>query len=445
MTAQDSEAALVRGKNGALAGIVTDRLLRTRAVGEDLPSREPVSRVMRESVPVISRTAQVYEALRLMQEGGVEHLAVTDDGGGILGLIHSRDILQLHGSEAASLTRLIARAATVEEAVAACRRTPSLVRSLLETGAHARQITRLICSISDAATTRFIQLALAELGPAPRPFVFLALGSQGRQEPTLLADQDNAIVYEPAAPSRAEDGTARYFRELGGRVCAGLERAGYPFCQGGIMAREAKWCAALPAWKQTTDDWIRKAEPQEVMEFTIFLDFRPVYGNSELARELRRHVREALKGRPAFLPFLALGLPAFEPPPDWLARLLHPGRHPRSGLIDLKAAMMPITGFARLYALRHDVDETHTLGRLEALARRDLVTRDNLKEIATAYDSLLRLRLRHQAECLKEGRPLDNTIDRRRLDRLEQSLLQQAYERIAAIRKKISYDFTGGT
>jgi CBS domain-containing protein len=444
MTAQDSEAALVRGKNGELVGIVTDRLLRTRAIGEDLPSKEPVRRVMRESVAAIPRAAQVYEALLLMQEKGVEHLAVMDDGGGILGLIHSRDILQLHGSEAAALTRLIAHAGTTDEVIAGCRRAPSLVRSLLDTGAHARQITRLLNAISDAATVRLIELALAALGPAPRPFVFLALGSQGRQEPTLLADQDNAIVYEPAETAEAAEVAARYFWELGERVCAGLERAGYPFCQGGIMARHAKWCADMTAWKKTTADWIRKSEPQEVMEFTIFLDFRPVYGDTALALELRRHVREQLDAQPAFLPFLALDLQRFEPPPAWFVRVFRPGRHPRTWQVDLKALMMPITGFARLYALKHGVEETHTLSRLEALARRDLITRDNLKEIATAYDSLLRLRLRHQSECLREGRPLDNTLDRRRLDRLEQSLLQQARERIAALRKKISYDFTGG-
>ena len=31
-------------------------------------------------------------------------------------------------------------------------------------------------------------------------YVFLALGSQGREEMTLFADQDNALLYEPAAP-----------------------------------------------------------------------------------------------------------------------------------------------------------------------------------------------------------------------------------------------------
>jgi CBS domain-containing protein len=292
---------------------------------------------------------------------------------------------------------------------------------------------------------RLIELAMADLGPAPRPFAFLALGSQGRREPTLLADQDNALVFEPAADPGAGESTQRYFLELGGRVCGWLERAGFPFCRGGIMARQPKWCAPLPDWKTSITNWISRAEPQEVMEFNIFLDFRPVFGDETLARALHRHVNETLAGTPAFLPFLALDLMRFEPPPAWFVRLLHPGRHPKAWQIDLKSAMMPITGFARLVALKYGLDETHTLGRLEALARRDLITRDNLKEIATAYDFLLRLRLRHQADNLRDGIPLDNTIDRRRLDRLEQSQLRQTYERIAAIQNKIRYEFTGGT
>jgi CBS domain-containing protein len=107
--------------------------------------------------------------------------------------------------------------------------------------------------------------------------------------------------------------------------------------------------------------------------------------------------------------------------------------------------MMPLVGFARLYALRHRLDETHTLDRLEALNRRNLTSESDLRETAVAYDSLLRLRLLHQTECLQENRPLDNTIDERRLDPVQQSLLREAFARIAAIQKKISYDFLGGT
>lgn len=444
MTARDSEAILVRAENGGLAGIVTDRALCARIVAESGDPREPVRRIMRESVITIPRYAQVYEALLLMQDKGVEHLAVTDDGGGIIGLIHSRDILQLHSSEAAVLTRKIAEAATADEAIRWCRRASVLVRALLDSGAHSRQITRMLAAICDAATRRFIALAEAERGPAPCPYVFLALGSQGRQEMTLFADQDNAILYEPGINSPDTDVMSRYFLDLGQQVCAWLDAAGYPFCHGSIMARNPKWCAPLSAWQRVVTDWIRRPEPQQVLEFAIFLDFRPVYGKEELARSLRQHVHQELRDNPSFLTFLSRDLLRFQPPATGIGRLIRHWKR-EADWLDMKAVMLPLGGMARVYALRHELDETHTLDRLEALAKHAIITENNLREIAVAYELLLRLRLNRQAECLRERLPPDNTIDWRRLTRLEQTQLGHAFNRIAAIQKKVSYDFLGGT
>jgi CBS domain-containing protein len=446
MTAQDSEAALVRSENGGLPGIVTDRILRTRLVAEAIPADQPIRRVLRESVITIPRHAQVYEALLLMQEKGVEHLAVTDDENTLIGLIHSRDILHLHSSEAALLTDKIAHAETAEEAIRWCRRAPLLAKSLLDSGAHTRQITRLISAVCDAATVRFIELAGQELGSAPGPFVFLALGSQGRQEMTLFADQDNALLYSLPESGLPNESASRYFNALGTRVCAWLEGAGYPFCRGAIMANNPKWCASLEDWKQITADWIGKAEPQQLLEFNIFLDFRAVFGDLEFARQLRLHVHQQLQNHPPFLPFLARDLMRFRPPPNRFIRWLYsPAKRDRVTRIDLKEAMLPLVGFSRLYALRHRLNETHTLDRIEALNRRNLTSDADLRETVVAYDSLLKLRLLHQAECLQENRPLDNTVDWPKLDPLQKSLLREAFARIAAIQNKISYDFLGGT
>ncbi len=444
MTAQDSEAALVRDAHGTLAGMVTDRILRARIMAETGNSQVPVRDVMRESVITIPRHALVYEALLLMQDKGVEHVAITDDGGAVVGILHSRDILQLHSSEAAVLTRKIAEAATAAEAIHWCRRTPVLVSALQDSGAHPRQVTRMITAIGDAATRRFLELAELALGPAPCPYVFLALGSQGRREMSLFADQDNGILYDPPREDSSPEMLNHYFLDMGKQVCSWLNDAGYPFCRGAVMANNPKWCAPLSLWQQNISGWIRQPEPQQVLEFTVFLDFRPVHGKEELARTLRRYVHKALQENPAFLPFLARDLLRFRPPATRLRHRLQPWKTSLN-ILDMKAIMMPLSGMARLYALHHNLDETHTLDRLEALTQRALLSGGNWREIATAYELLLRLRLNHQAECLREGRPLDNIINWQQLSRIEQSQLDQAIHRIVAIQKKVSYDFLGGT
>ena len=80
-------------------------------------------------------------------------------------------------------------------------------------------------------TERLIELACEELGPPPVAFSFIAMGSQGRGELTLAADQDNGIIYAHA--DGADPDTIRdFFLRLGERVNEGLAIAGYPYCRG---------------------------------------------------------------------------------------------------------------------------------------------------------------------------------------------------------------------
>jgi CBS domain-containing protein len=281
------------------------------------------------------------------------------------------------------------------------------------------------------------------LGAAPVPFAFLALGSQGRMEQTLLTDQDNAILFaspgDPAALAAAE----RYFAALGERVCEGLEKAGYARCQGGVMASNPRWRMTLEGWKGSFDAWIGKAEPQELLEFSIFFDFRAVHGEARLAHELRVHIQQSLRQSPAFFPHLAQNALLFKPPYRLFGKILLGGE--TAGLLNLKDAMMPIVSFARLYALKHNVEETHTLGRLEALAQLGAIGKASLEETGAAYNLLMQLRLRRQAAALEAGATADNLIHPGALTQTEETLLKQAFAQIAAVQKKIGTDFLGGT
>ena len=95
---------------------------------------------------------------------------------------------------------------TPDEVAHCCERTPPLVKTLMDSSARPRHVTNMLASICDAATERLIQLAIDELGPPPAAFAFIAMGSQGRQEQTLLTDQDNGIIFAPAADADPDTG-----------------------------------------------------------------------------------------------------------------------------------------------------------------------------------------------------------------------------------------------
>jgi CBS domain-containing protein len=107
--------------------------------------------------------------------------------------------------------------------------------------------------------------------------------------------------------------------------------------------------------------------------------------------------------------------------------------------------MMPIVNFARLYALRSEIDPTNTVDRLTALVEKQVITESSHEETTAAYDILMRLRLEQQARALATGEPVGNTIALRRMGHIEAALLSQSLAQIAAVQKKISYDFLGGT
>lgn len=106
---------------------------------------------------------------------------------------------------------------------------------------------------------------------------------------------------------------------------------------------------------------------------------------------------------------------------------------------------MLMVSFARLYALRHRVNPTHTLERFDVPTERGVILPASRDEIVAAYDFLMQLRLQAQLAAIEAGRALTNLIHPSRLGYIQQELLKQAFAQIATVQKKVSYDFLGGT
>jgi len=444
MTARNATSALVASEMTTIIGIVTDHDLRARALAENISLSVPIHTIMSAPLAKISESALIYEALMRMEEKGVRHLAVEDRDGRIVSVIESKALVQFQRYGPIVLTREISRAATPDEVAHCAERTPPLVKALMDSSARPRHVTSMLASICDAATERLVHMAIADLGPPPASFAFIAMGSQGRQEQTLVTDQDNGIIFSPSAAADLSQ-VSDYFLRLGKQVCDGLNRAGYPHCRGGVMASNPRWCRSLPDWVAGFKEWVHKSTPQEVMELSIFFDFRTVYGDTELTYELRRAIYAALIDEPAFFHHFAQNALQFKPPFRLLGNIyLSGGATEHAGEINLKDAMMPMVGFARLYALRHQINQTHTLERIEALSDRNLILPSSRDEIVAAYDFLMQLRLQTQISAIQAGQTPQNVIHPGKLGYIQQELLKQAFAQIAAVQKKVSYDFLGG-
>jgi CBS domain-containing protein len=444
MAQRDTTSIVVEDDEGVGVGFLTDRDFRKRLAGmREADLQIPVRTIMSAPLVTISGNAMIYEALMLMEEKKVQHLVVQDGGGRITSVVRAKDLLQFHRYGPEVLPREISRAATVEQVVLCCRRLPALVKALIEAGARPRTVAYMTTAVCDAATARFIQLAVEELGPPPASFAFIAMGSQGRQEQTLLTDQDNAIIYLP--DDAHNEALSDYFLSMGQRVCLWLSQAGYALCDGQVMASNPEWCRSLPEWKDKFAEWILKAEPKELLDISISLDFRPVYGDAELANELRTFIHKALKDRPSFLPHLAQNALLFKPPFRLLGRIItSSGSQHEAGRLNTKETLMPIIGFGRLYALRHKLPYTHSMERIEALVWKKVLQPSACDAVSESYDFLMRLRFQAQLTALDAGRPMDNTILLNKMGNMDEAMLKQAFLQIESLQRKIGYDFLGG-
>ncbi len=445
MVDRDRTSIVVETDAGEAVGFLTDRDFRKRVAGHrDADLQTPVRTIMSAPLITISVQAMIYEALMLMEEKKVQHLVVEDGSGRIASVVRAKDLLQFHRYGPEVLPREIARAATDEQVARCCRRLPALVKALIDAGARPRTVAYMMSAVCDAATSRFIELAVEELGPPPAAFTFIAMGSQGRQEQTLLTDQDNAIIYQQGNAAEV-DAASRYFLSLGERVCRWLDQAGYALCKGQVMASNPNWCRSLPEWKENFTEWILKAEPKELLDFSICLDFRPVYGAPELANELRTHIYKVLENRPRFLPHLAQNALLFKPPFRLLGRIIKSGGPPsEAGRLNMKETLMPIIGFGRLYALRHKLPLAHTMERIEALVWKKVLQPSACDAISASYDFLMRLRFQAQLAGPQAGGPMDNCIVLDDIGHMDEAMLEQAFLQIESLQKKIGYDFLGG-
>ncbi|WDP91641.1 MAG: hypothetical protein HUN04_18815 [Desulfobacter sp.] len=339
-----------------------------------------------------------------------------------------------------ALIREINQARGVEEIMGKHSQLPRMIHNMLSSGTTVRTITWLITAFSDAILGKLLTFALEALGPAPAPFAFITLGSEGRKEQTLKTDQDNAIIH-----SGSEKDTA-YFLALGEKVCTWLDRAGYDFCRGGIMAKNPKWCQPLSVWKSYFSDWIRAPSPEDLLHTSIFFDLRFAFGDRVLVDSLAAHLLEQLSGWTGFFRNLAENAVYFKPPLGLLGRFHVEKNGPHKKCIDLKMAGTPIVDFARIYSLKYGIPETSTLDRLFRMYENRVLSRQAYNELDQAYSLLIQLRFRAQIQhILVENTTAHNYVNPRHLTPMERQMLKQVLKRVKSAQDRLRVDLIGAT
>ncbi len=433
---------LVKVPDGDFVGIMTDRDLRNKVIIQaacDMTGT--VSEIMSSPLSTVPAQASVSEALMIMMMKNIKHLAVTDANEKVIGVITNKDILEAHGQSPFFLLREIHAAGSVEDIFDKQSRLPKLIQGLVGSGAKVLNVSRIVSVISDAILNRLIGFAIAELGPPPVRFAFMIVGSEGRREQTLKTDQDNAIVFEDT-PKEREEAVKDYFLKFGEKVCNWLDQAGYTFCNGGVMAKNPQWCQPLSVWKKYFSTWIGTAEPEALMQASIFFDFRGGYGDMAMVDELRRHLFQALVERPNFFRYLAETTLERKPPLGFFRTFVVESKGEHRDTLDVKHPMITIVNYTRLYALKNGIEETNTQERMYQLFLKESLSWEDYHDFEQAYSFLMQLRLARQLTAvIRENAKPDNYINPNKLSRLEQTMLKEIFKRIEKYQEKMVFDF----
>lgn len=418
-----------------LVGIVTDRDLRNRVLAAGRDPGDPVSTIM-TSDPVTSTVdTPSFEAMLEMVRRSIHHLPILSDGVPV-GIITTTDIMRLERSNPINLVGDIREQPDVESVAEVSARLGSVVDALVAQDASADDIGRVVTSIGDATVRRLLALAERRYGPPPVPYCWVSLGSRARYEQALAADQDNAmIISDDRQPEHKQ-----YFLDIATFVTDGLVQCGYPLCPGGVMATHPKLRARLATWRTAFTDWFTEPTPDNVLQASIFFDMRPVHGEAGLYAALQRHVLDMAPSSKRFLAHLAKRAVEREPPLGFFRGFVLERHGEHKDALDIKkGGIGAVVELARVHALSVGSPAINTRARINATVAAGVMNLDRGEDLRDAFEFISYVRLRHQAEQVRDGRPVDNFVAPDTLSSFDKRHLREAFGIVRAAQTSLTH------
>jgi CBS domain-containing protein len=404
-------------------GIVTTRDMTHRVLAAGIDPDRPVSSVMTANPASLPPSALGSDILHLMLERRIGHLPVVENGR-LVGMVTQTDLTRFQAMSSASLVRDVSTAETVAEMAAVTARIPQLLAQLVTSHNAHEVVTRLVTDVTDTVTRRLLAMAEAELGPPPVPYLWLACGSQGRQEQTGATDQDNCLFLDDAATP--DDIT--YFDRLARKVCDGLNACGYVYCPGEMMAVTPRWRQPMRVWRDYFAGWINRPDPMAQMLSSVMFDLRPIGGETGLFADFQAETLEMASRNSIFVAHMIANSLKHQPPLGLLRGLATIRSGEFKNRVDLKHnGVVPVVDLGRVYALTGRLTPANTRARLEAAEDTGIISASGGRDLIGAYDMIARIRLENQANQIQSGRAPDNFLAPSDLSDFERSHLRDAF------------------
>ncbi len=430
---------VVEPESGRPIGIFTLRDLLHRVAAKSCDLDQMVMSVMSDGgLLMLNWRSTIYQAALVMARHGVHHVIIVDAAGKLAGVVSQEDVYELQSGGGKAISGAIRTARDMEALVAAAEGIRRLAVGMLAEGAAAEPLTQLISNLNDHLTVRIIELTRNDFQLPRVPWCWLAFGSEGRFEQTLSTDQDNGLVF--AAPAEEAAATREAFLPFARAVNARLAQCGFPLCKGNVMAGNPELCLSVDEWHDKFGGWMRANSPQALLDATIYFDFRAIYGEEDLADQLREWVLKRVPGETLFLRFMAGNAIQVEPPIGFIRDFTFDKNPEFPHTLDLKTAGARLfVDAARILSLANGVADTGTAQRLRTLAERGKLGSDDVHAVVESFFFIQNLRLRNQQDAVSEGAA--NRVDPDKLNELDRLVLREAFKQAKRLQSRLQMEY----
>ena len=425
-------------QTGALAGIITDRDIRSRLVAPGLKSETSVSDIMSTNLVTIEQHQYLFEAMMLMLRHNVHHLPVMQQARPV-GVLALSDIIRYESQNSLFVVSSIFRQQSVAELSALLKDVKACFVRMVNEDANSHMIGSAMAAIGRSFKQRLLELAEQQLGPPPVSYCFLALGSMARDEQLIVTDQDNALVLDNSFDPVQHDA---YFQQLAAFVCDGLAQCGYSYCSGNIMATNAQWRQPLRVWQKYFTDWIEQPSAERLLHANIFFDLDAVWGKTQWADELNQLIATTAKTRPQFLACMARNALQRTPPLGFFKDFVMENDGRQNNSLNIKRrGTAPMADLIRVHALALGSPATNSFERLRDIIAAKVLPNGRGEDLRDACEVIAMTRIRQQALALQAGETPDNNVVPERLSEFERKHLKEAFSVLSNAQKFLKFHF----
>ena len=360
-------------------------------------------------IAVVQRKFEVWDAQAALQQGRIAGAS-------------AHQLKQLHDE----LNRIELERFLVSESVINLHRSCTHYRDLL-----AERAVELVLD----------EMTVAELGAPPVAFALISMGSDGREEQTLITDQDYLVVYDDGGGEEAD----AWFVEFGTRLVDCLEAAGFKRCTGDIMTSNPTWRGSYKQWRKRLFSIVRyevEDFAKNMMDLIVLSDARCVVGDRQLGEKLIELIRGMEKDHFQVLWGMARAATEMKLALGFMRKLWTEPSGEHRGELNVKLlAWAPLVMNVRILAMSQGIPATNTVQRINLLQQEGSFSVEMADGLRDAYNVLTRHRILLQIKQIKGIQKDSHYLDPLMLEHEEREELRQAVIRVEELQKMIHTNF----